>query len=252
VRHLQRQLDAGVLSSLGDLVAGVAHEMNTPIGTATSAGDVSVRCVERLETMLREAESIDAMRASDQLPKVLRILKDSVRVSRDAGDRIGAIVQSLKNFARLDEAEYQEADIHEGIDSTLTLMNAELLERVTVNRNYGEIPKIACNPGQLNQVFLNLLKNAANAIETSGTIDVTTFEKDGQVHVEISDTGRGIPRHRLDRLFDFFAAAGTRVKMSSGLSTAYSIIQKHDGEIDIDSEEGKGTRVTLILPVNRS
>jgi len=115
--------------------------MNTPIGTATSAGDVSVRCVERLETMLREAESIDAMRASDQLPKVLRILKDSVRVSRDAGDRIGAIVQSLKNFARLDEAEYQEADIHEGIDSTLTLMNAELLERVTVNRNYGEIPK---------------------------------------------------------------------------------------------------------------
>ena len=124
-------------------------------------------------------------------------------------------MQSLKNFARLDGA-----DSHEDLNSTLTLMNAELLERVTVNKRYGEISKIACNAGQL---FRCCPQCAEKRDQRQGTIDVATFEENAQVHIEISDTGRGIPHHRLDRLFDFeFTGGGTRVKMSSGLSTAYS------------------------------
>ena len=228
-----------------------AHEINNPIGTVNSSADVSGRCIDRIELLLEKGELLQEIRDNPQLPQVMNVLKDNVRVTTVAGNRIASIVKSLKNFARLDEAEYQRVDIHEGIDSSLTLMGSELRSRISVAREYGEIPAITCYPGRLNQVFINLLKNASQAIEGSGSIGIKTFVEDNRIYVEISDTGKGIPPERLDTIFDFgFSVAGERVKMGSGLSTAYNIVQEHDGEIEAKSEVGKGTTFSIVLPIN--
>lgn len=238
------------MASLGDLVAGVAHEINNPIGAVNASTDVSGRCLEKIELVLEKSKSIEEIKRNDQLSQALKLLKNNIRVTLTAGNRIATIVKSLRNFARLDEAEYQKANIHQGLDSSLTLMTNELQGRVTVNKDYGDIPEIICYPGQLNQVFLNLLKNASNAIEGSGTIEIKTFRENSLIHIEISDTGTGIPHEKLDKLFDFgFSGGGARVKLTSGLSTAYNIIQKHDGQIKVDSKMGKGTKFSIILPV---
>lgn len=237
------------MASLGDLVAGIAHEINNPIGVVISAADVSLRCLDRIESVLGKSDSTEESN-NNQLPKVFGILRDNIKVTVTAGDRIVTIVKSLKNFARLDEAEYQKVDIHEGIDSSLTLLGTELTNRIRIKKEYGEVPRIECYPGQLNQVFINLLKNACQAIENSGTIGIKTFKRKHHIHVEVSDSGKGIPNDKLSKIFDFgFSADGSRVKMGSGLTTAYSIIQKHDGEIKVKSEVGKGTTFSIILPV---
>ncbi len=229
------------MASLGDLVAGVAHEINNPIGAVNASADVVRRCAAKIESEARK---------NQQLQKTTKILKESVGVILTAGNRIAAIVKSLKNFARLDESEYQKTDIHEGIESSLILMENEFQNRISVVRDYHDIPEIVCYPGQLNQVFLSLLKNATNAIEGSGRISIKTTTENGHVRVEISDTGKGIPRRKLGKIFDFgFSTGDSRVKMSSGLSTAYNIVQKHHGEIKVDSEVGKGTTFSIVLPI---
>ena len=164
-------------------------------------------------------------------------------------ERVGSIVGSLRDFARLDEAEFQVVGLHVGIDSALTLLQNRIGENITVVKKYGDIPPIYCSPGQLNQVFMHLLKNALQAIEERGEISVSTFEADDKVYVQISDTGVGIPPEQLERIFDFdFHATDLRVKMGLGLSTDYRI-QDHQGEIQIKSEVGKGTEVTISLPI---
>ena len=229
------------MASLGDLVAGVAHEINNPIGAVNASADVVRRCADKIESEARK---------NQQLQKTTKILKESAGVILTAGNRIAAIVKSLKNFARLDESEYQKTDIHEGIESSLILMENEFQNRISVVRDYHDIPEIVCYPGQLNQVFLSLLKNATNAIEGSGRISIKTTTENGHVRVEISDTGKGIPRRKLGKIFDFgFSTGDSRVKMSSGLSTAYNIVQKHHGEIKVDSEVGKGTTFSIVLPI---
>ncbi len=238
------------MAALGQLVAGVAHEINNPVGTITASADVAGRCVQKFEDFLSKKGSSARRQANDESTKVLRIMRDNIRVILAAGERIATIVKSLKSFARLDEAEYQKTDVHDGIDSSLTLLGAELLTRVDIEKDYGELPEIFCYPGQLNQVFLNLLTNASDAIEHEGDIKIRTFQEGDNIHIEIADTGRGIPEEKLSSLFDFgFNQGGPRVKMSSGLSTSYTIIQKHDGDIAVHSEVGKGTTFTIVLPV---
>ena len=235
---------------MGDLVAGIAHEINNPIGVVISAADVSIRCLDKIESGLKTGEGKEGRRDDKPIPKAFRILKENIKVTVTAGDRIATIVKSLKNFARLDEAEYQKVDIHEGIDSSLTLLGTELTNRIEIKKEYGEIPKIECYPAQLNQVFISLLKNASQAIGDSGTIGIKTFGEENHIHVQISDTGKGIPHDRLNKIFDFgFSADGSRVKMGAGLTTAYNIIQKHNGEIKVTSEVGKGTTFSIILPI---
>ncbi|MFQ6115892.1 MAG: ATP-binding protein, partial [bacterium] len=238
------------MAALGDLVAGVAHEINSPVGAVNSSTDVSRRCLDKIEIILQQSDSLEEIKNSRELPKAIKILKDNIEVTLTAGDRIATIVKSLTNFARLDEAEYQKVNIHEGIDSSLTLLASELKGRVSVIKEYGKIPRIECYPGQLNQVFINLLTNASHAIEDSGTITIKTFKKNNHIHVKISDTGKGIPNDKLSKLFHFgFSVGGSRVKMSSGLSTAYNIVQKHNGEIKVESRVGKGTTFSIILPI---
>lgn len=229
------------MASLGDLVAGVAHEINNPIGAVNASADVLNRCAVVIESEAKK---------NPQLLKTTQILKDSIGVILTAGNRIAAIVKSLKNFARLDESEYQKTNIHEGIESSLILMENEFQNRISVVKDFHDIPEIVCYPGQLNQVFLSMLKNASNAIEGAGKIGIKTARENGHVRVEISDTGIGIPDNKLDKIFDFsFSTGDSRIKMSSGLSTAYSIIQKHQGEIKVNSEVGKGTTFSIVLPI---
>jgi two-component system NtrC family sensor kinase len=232
------------LAGLGQLVAGITHEINNPIGTVISSMDVLERCLAKIGVLIKDT------RTGEELAETLKIVEDNIRVSADAGDRIALIAKSLKNFAALDESEYQVINIHQGIDNSLTLLAGELRDRVTVIRQYGEIPKIACYPGQLNQVFMNLFKNASQAISGSGSIEVRTSQDNNHIKIEITDSGKGIPSKRLNRIFDFgFTAGDTRMKMSSGLSTAYNIIHKHRGKMKIESMEGKGTTVSLFLPI---
>ena len=238
------------MAALGDLVAGVAHEINSPIGTVTSSADVSQRCLQRVGSAVEEAATLGELRDDRSFRQAMELLGTNTTNIATASTRITTLVDSLKNFARLDEAEHQKVDITEGIESSLTLMEHEFRGRVSVETELGDLPAIQCYPGQLNQVFISLLKNAAQSIESSGTIRIRSWSESDKVVVRVSDTGSGIPREKLDRIFDFgFSAGGTRVKLASGLSTAYNIVQNHNGSIDIESEVGSGTTVSLTLPI---
>jgi signal transduction histidine kinase len=238
------------MASLGRLVAGIAHEINSPIGAVNSSSDVAERCVNRIEETLQQATSLQDLQQPGRLRKALTLLRENVQVVKTAGARVSTLVRSLRNFARLDEAEVQRVNIHDGIESSLTLLGNELTTRIDVVKKFGSVPEIQCYPAELNQVFMNILKNAVEAIEGTGGINITTFMVDDRVSICFSDTGRGIEAERLSRIFDFgFGVGESRVKMGSGLSSAYSIVQKHEGEIEVESKLGKGTTVTIHLPV---
>jgi signal transduction histidine kinase len=235
------------MASLGSLVAGIAHEINSPVGTLQSATDVVTRCVNRIESLFAEGQPLE------DVSKAFKILKDNTELIAVAGGRIANIVRSLRNFARLDEAEYQRASLHEGLESTLILLEGALKNRIMVVKEFQEIPEMLCFPGQLNQVFMSLLQNATEAIEGPGTISIRAFTKDDFVHIQISDSGRGIAPEKLKRIFDFaFSERGSRVKMRSGLVTAYSIVQRHRGNIAVESRLGEGSTFTVSLPMSAS
>jgi two-component system NtrC family sensor kinase len=244
LRETQEQLVLNEkLAGLGQLVAGISHEINNPIGTVISSMDVLKRCLVKIR------ETLDST-MKEGLSETLNISEDNIKVSVDAGNRIALITKSLKNFAALDESDYQVVNIHQGIDNSLTLLESELRDRIKVTKHYGDIPKIGCYPGQLNQVFMNLFKNASQAIADSGSIEVKTSQENNHIKIEIADTGRGIPSEKLNRIFDFgFTPGEARVKMSSGLTTAYNIILKHKGRIKVESREGRGTTVSIFLPI---
>lgn len=239
------------MASLGHLVAGVAHEVNTPIAAVHSAADVTKRCIDKIKTLFKSSQSLQELKSGEQFKKSFEILEDNNNVTVIASERMANIVQSLKTFARLDEAEYQKADIHEGLDSTLILINHEIKGRISVVKDYGEIPEINCYPNQLNQVFMNLLMNAVQAIENKGEITIRTYSQDGSLIVEIADNGCGIPSENISKIFDpGFTTRGVGVGTGLGLSITYNIIEKHHGDITVDSKVGEGTSFTVRLPIN--
>jgi signal transduction histidine kinase len=236
------------MASLGSLVAGVAHEINNPIGAVISASDVANRCVDAVRDFVRENAESD----SSRVRSASEILDENIRVISEAARRVSEIVRSLKNFARLDEAEYQETDIHEGIDSTLTLVKHLVKGRIDVVKQYGDIPKLPVYPNQLNQVFMNLIVNAIDAIEDKGAITIVTASDGKVARVRIEDTGKGISPEHIRRVFDpGFTTKGVGVGTGLGLSISYNIIRKHGGTIDVESEPGRGTRFTITLPLRR-
>ncbi len=271
-RHLQESheqlLQSEKLASIGQLAAGVAHEINNPVGYVYSNLGTLQEYADGLCQMLESYEQLESLIPEDtpdlQRLKDLKVrldvdyLKDDVRnlvsESREGIARVKGIVQDLKDFSHVDEAEWQWADLHRGLDSTLNIVNNEIKYKAKVVKEYGELPSIECLASQLNQVFMNLLVNAAHAIEEQGVITIRTgTEGDDKVWVEISDTGSGITAENMKKIFDpFFTTKGVGKGTGLGLSLSYGIINKHGGTINVDSEVGKGTTFKILLPVSQS
>ncbi len=253
-RHLiqaQAQLvQSEKMASLGMLVAGIAHEINTPIGAIHSMHDTLERALEKLkETLLQQFPKEFEQNRNLRAP--LKIIEDATKVIDSGSERVTNIVRRLRSFARLDEAELKTADLHEGIEDTLTLIHHEIKHNITIIKNYGDVPPISCYPGRLNQVFLNLLINAKQAIDGKGEITITTYHRDNKAFIEFQDTGKGIAPEHLQRIFDpGFTTKGVGVGTGLGLSIVYQIIQDHRGEIKVESEPGRGATFTVILPMN--
>lgn len=254
LREAQQQLVMREkMASLGNLVAGVAHEINNPVGAVASAADTSERSIGIVKRLLADGGSVADLTENQRFKTALEILENNNAITVTASRRITEIVRSLKNFARLDESDFQEADIHEGLDSTLTLLHHEIKNRVEVVKEYGDdVPRIQCYPNQLNQVFMNMLSNASHAVGEGGVITVRTRRDGTSVVVEITDTGRGISKDNLERIFDpGFTTKGVGVGTGLGLSISYNIVKKHHGDIDVQSDVGKGTTMRIRLPISQ-
>ena len=236
------------MASLGNLVAGIAHEVNNPIGAINSAADVAARCIDGIAAWAAQ----NAQEKDPKLHKFLELLRRNNQMTISAGERVSHMVKSLRNFARLDEAEFKRADLHEGLESTLILVQHELHDRIEIVKKYGNIPPLPCFPNQLNQVFMNLIVNALQATGEQGTITIETTADAERAYVRIADTGRGIPPEHLERIFDpGFTTKGVGVGTGLGLSICYNTVEKHQGTISVDSQVGRGTSFTLSLPLDR-
>ncbi len=250
LRQMQAQLiQSEKMASLGQLVAGIAHEINNPLGSIASNNDIIHRALQKLKVIFSDSKISELIKSEGKLTKILANADELNRINKIACERIGALVISLKHFARLDEAEYQKANLNECLDETLILLHHKLKNRIAVIKEYGDIPAIECMPRKLNQVFMNLLINAIQAIEDKGAITIKTFEEDGRVVVKIKDSGAGIPPENLDKIFNpGFTTKGVGVGTGLGLPICYGIVvEEHGGKISVASEVGKGTEFTVEL-----
>jgi signal transduction histidine kinase len=229
------------MASLGNLVAGVAHEINNPLGAVLANWNIVQHAVRQLGSL---ADGNNEMR------RFIDAIVEAEEIGIVAARRINGIVSSLRTFARLDQAREDELDIHELLESTLPLIGHLLGNRISVQRNYGTIPPIRCYPDKLNQVWMNLLVNAAQAIEGPGEIRLRTYANNSHAVVEISDTGKGIPAEDRIRIFDpGFTTKGVGVGTGLGLSIVHRIIEEHHGSIEVESEVGKGSTFRVSLPI---
>ncbi|MEE9170240.1 MAG: ATP-binding protein [bacterium] len=251
LRNKHAQLvQAEKMAALGSLVAGIAHEINTPLGALSSNNDVFSRASEKLKSILKDPPISGGLLEHPEIKELFENIDKLNSVNKTAAARIVTIVNSLRQFARLDRAEVDEMDIHEGLESTLALVQHKLRDRIEVRRDYGAIPTIKCYPNQINQVFMNILVNAGQAIENHGEIFIKTYRGDNDVVMEIRDTGKGIPKEDLGRIFDpGFTTKGAGVGTGLGLSIVYQIIQDHKGKIEVESEVGKSAKFSIILPI---
>ena len=256
-------LQSEKMASIGQLAAGVAHEINNPIGFVSSnlgslKGYVAdlLKLIDAFEQAQKDpAQQAEAKRLMKELD--LTFLKDDVvsllEECQDGIGRVRRIVQDLKDFSHVDHGEWVITDIHKGLDSTLNIVNNEIKYKATIDKHYSTIPAISCIGSQLNQVFMNLLVNAAHSIDQRGVITLTTGVKDDWVWVSVADTGCGIPAENLKRIFDpFFTTKPVGKGTGLGLSLSYGIVQKHHGRIEVSSVIGKGTTFTVWLPVTQA
>ena len=260
-------LQSEKMASIGQLAAGVAHEINNPIGYVYSNLGTLDRYLKNLLSVLDAYEmaegevsgnapalaAVHAVKRKVDLSFLREDLQELMSESRDGITRVKQIVQNLKDFSRADVVdEWQWADLHRGLDSTLNIVANEIKYKAEVVKEYGQLPDIECLASQLNQVFMNLLVNAAHAIEEKGVITLRSGQELDQVWVEIADTGNGIPPENLNRIFDpFFTTKPAGKGTGLGLSLSYSIVQKHHGHIDVSSEVGKGTTFRVWLPIRQ-
>jgi len=253
------------LASIGQLAAGVAHEINNPIGFIFSNFGTLERYLDDLFQMLSAYEQAEPALAGTPVGAQLKALREKVELeflkedipslmneSKDGITRVRNIVQNLKDFSRVDTSqEWVLADLHHGISSTLNIVNNEIKYKADVVKEYGEIPDIECLPSELNQVFMNLLVNAAHSIQAErGMITIRTGTEGDTVWVDVEDNGGGIAKENLGRIFDpFFTTKAVGKGTGLGLSLSYGIVKKHFGQIDVFSEIGVGTRFRVTLPV---
>ncbi len=242
-------VQASKMAALGQLVSGIAHEINTPLGALQSSLDTYNRMILKLQETFKQVVE-DAEKMPSKAVRIFGQYENLEAASRGALERIDSIIRGMRQFARLDRAARDTFDVHEGLDATVSLISPELGDRITVKKEYGELPLINCFPGKLNQAFMNILLNAAAAIEEKGEIVIRTASLPEGVTIEIADSGVGIPAENLEKIFDpGFTTKGVGYGAGMGLSIVYTIIQDHQGKIAIDSVTGKGTTVKIELPV---
>ncbi|WP_267964125.1 nitric oxide-sensing protein NosP [Halomonas sp. MCCC 1A11057] len=258
-------LQSEKLASIGQLAAGVAHEINNPIGFVNSNLNTLRRHINDLLRLIDAYEAVEPSLTAEAAGQIAQLkielelgyLREDVGAliaeSIDGTSRVRRIVQDLRDFSRTGATDWQFADLHQGLESTLNVVANEIKYKATVVREYGQLPAVECVPAQLNQVFLNLLVNAAQAIEEHGTITLRTGCEGDQVWLTFADDGAGIPDELQSRIFDpFFTTKPVGQGTGLGLSLSYGIVQKHGGRIEVDSRPGEGTTFTLWLPVRRT
>ena len=258
-------LQSEKMASIGQLAAGVAHEINNPIGYVNSNLGALQSYVQKLLTLISAYEQnepalpestrdeLAQLKADIDLDYLREDLGQLMNESLGGLQRVKRIVQDLKDFSHIGETEMQWSNLEQGMDSTLNVVWNELKYKAEVIKEYGGLPDIECIPSQINQVFMNLLVNAAQAIRDKGCITIRTQATDTAVLIEISDTGSGIAPENLTRIFDpFFTTKPVGTGTGLGLSITHGIIRKHHGEIDVHSELGKGTTFHIRLPIRQT
>lgn len=268
LKHAQAQLiQTEKMSSLGQMVAGIAHEINNPVnfiyGNISYLDNYTQELLDLLELYQQEfpqptAEIKKQLEASDvefiaqDLPKILNSMQAGAK-------RIQELVLSLRNFSRLDESELKKVDLHEGIESTLMILNERLKGTIAVDKDYDKLPPIECYPAQLNQVFFNIINNAIDALHScveqrNKQITIKTDKVwSSEIRVSITDNGCGIPLEIQNKIFDpFFTTKPVGQGTGLGLAISYKIIEKHGGKIQVCSQPGKGTELAIFLPIEQS
>ncbi len=256
------------MASIGQIAAGVAHEINNPIGFVLSNLSTLDSYLASLFALLEayiESERPASVPQKDSLDRV-RALRDNINFdflrgdivallaeSRDGILRVKHIVQDLKDFSRggADEV-WEVVNVHDALDRTLNIVRNEVKYKARIETRYGSLPDVECLPSRLHQVFLNLIVNAGQAIEANGTITISTGTSGSEIWIRFEDTGCGIPKQHLNRIFEpFFTTKPVGQGTGLGLSVSYSIVRRHGGSIEVESEVGRGSRFTIHLPLQR-
>jgi signal transduction histidine kinase len=267
LRQAQSQLvQSEKMASLGQLVAGIAHEINNPVNFISAGVDSLVANLEDIRQVLDIYHKVTADNVVKKLKEIQEIkekvkYKEAIReISKLIGSikngtkRTTEIVRGLLTFSRLDEDILKTADIHEGLDSTLMLLHNRYKGRIEIIKNYGKLPPFECYPGQLNQVFMNILSNAVDSIEDRGTITISTAISGNEfIRISIKDTGHGIPQKIMEKIFDpFYTTKDVGKGTGLGLSISQTIVEKHRGRIEVKSEGGKGSEFIILLPLKQA
>ncbi len=247
-------LQSEKLASIGQLAAGVAHEINNPIGFVSSNLGTLGRYVDQLQRLAELGASTpqgNAIAREIDFDYLRSDLRDLLRESREGIERVHKIIVNLKDFSRVDQAEWQEADLLAGLESTLAVAAHELKYKAEIERELTPLPPVRCMPAQINQVFLNLLVNAAQAITGHGKITLKSGRENERVWIEIADTGCGMDEATKLRIFDpFFTTKPVGTGTGLGLSLSWDIVKKHGGSIEVDSTPGQGSRFRIWLPIS--
>jgi signal transduction histidine kinase len=250
------------MASLGQLTAGIAHEINNPINFVSSNINplkMNIEEVKYIIQLIRDLpssanirEDLNKIEAAVDKADLYTILEENdllLNGIEEGARRTKEIVAGLRNFSRVDEDEWKMADVNEGILSTLMLLQNECKNKITIHKQLNALPKIECQPGKLNQVFMNLFTNAIQAIDANGDIYVSTLETRNEIKIEIKDTGVGIREEIRDRIFEpFFTTKEIGKGTGLGLAITYGIIEKHHGQISLESLPGHGTSFIISLP----
>jgi PAS domain S-box-containing protein len=252
------------MASLGVLTAGVAHEINNPLAFVYGNIGNMEKFVHKLFSLLEVYEKVEM--SSDNKSEIENFKKEInyeyivnrmeslIGKTKEGANRIKKIVLDLKNFARLDISDMCDMDVNESIDITLDLLYHEYKNRIVISKEYGEIPKLRCYAAKINQVLMNLLINACQAIEGEGEVKIKTYADadNGMVNISIADSGKGIPPEILGKIFDpFFTTKPVGVGTGLGLSISYKIIKEHGGEILVESTPGRGAVFTVKMPIDQ-
>jgi signal transduction histidine kinase len=244
------------MASLGQMTAGVAHEINNPINFISSSIGSLNRDVKDLKTLLKlykenpaEAEQFAKKIDADYL---LTEIDELIVGITEGADRTSEIVKGLRNFSRVDEAEKKKANINDSLDSTIMILQSKLKDKnIEIEKKYDQLPDLFCYPGQLNQVFMNLISNSADAIEAkSGKLKLETKVHCENIIISISDNGIGMSKEIIKKIFDpFFTTKEVGKGTGLGLSIVHGIIEKHNASIKVNSEIGKGTTFIIEIPI---